>query len=200
MRIDLTRKAITAVIAVLAPIAIGYGITSGMAVGSVDGDSGSERSEQQHVSDGWTVDRIQDPGEPPVVVVTDPDGNVVEPGQYQNLPPNIGDAVVRYSADDYEPPDPFGSDGPYGPNGAWELRDAELPCYNQAFFGPDLIDVTTGPWGDFGGATGLDGEWVQEPVYFDADENAPGWEVLGPHVKNGTAAELDGAQLLAPCG
>jgi len=154
-------KLLAATFALVAPIAVGVAVTAGEAF--------SSGTEDQFTADDYTIDRTQAPGESALIVVTDPDGNTVDPGDYGDLTGDVAETLGEVSADDWEPDDPFGPDGPFGADGPWPVSDGEPLCYNPDAFGPGDIDITTGDPGGFAAYMGPDGEWIQEPAYVDLD-------------------------------
>ncbi len=183
----LTKSVPTAAIALIAPIGVGYAITASAAVGA--GGGGEPHEVDQFTTDGYVIDREQSDGLPATVVVTDADGDIVGPNDYDDLPQEVADLLNEVSDDEWEPVDSFGLEG------AWNV-DGDEPCYNPIEPGGDI--TTTGDEGAFHMALDIDGQWIQEPVYFSPDA-MPSDDVLYDASQRGAAFELDGAQPLEPC-
>lgn len=185
-----TKRMVVGTVALLAPLTVGFGLTAAATVS--DGGEGSDHTHDEWIWDDYEIDREYDGAL--TVVVTDPDGNVVAPSDYDDLPTGVGDLVDEVSDPDWMPPELVGEDS------KWNVVDG-VPCH-QLELGPDSMVSADNDQGTFGAATGPDGEFTAGPVYFAPDVTGTHIDdhlVLEQALLDGTVMDLEGAEPIDRC-
>ncbi len=189
-----TAKVFVAAVAFVAPVAVGVAYTGADSIGGDDSSPG--QSEDQFIlstdEDGtYSIDRWQT-ADLVTIVITGPDGNVVQP---EDLPANVAGAVADYSSPDWMPAD----------RNLWSAESDGTPCYNAE----ELADPLTDKDGTTGAITSSsEGLAVLESypdgtvdAAFFADPDAYSEEELEAHRDSGAGyLDLEGAQPLNACG
>ncbi len=176
------------------PVAMGVVYTGGTSITGGDGfDFGSTQTEDEFVveHDGggqYNIDRRQD-GDIVTIVVTGPDGNVIQPTDF---PEYVAEDVAELESPDWQPND----------IDLWDSVDG-TPCYDADALNAELARdggfgvTSSSPEGLFALEAYEDG--TVDAAYFE-DENAFGHDGLDALRESGAVyLDLEGAQPLNAC-
>ncbi len=185
-------KMLAAAAVFAAPVVLGVAYTGAASVGG-GSDSGSGQFEDQFIlstdQDGeYTIDREQT-GDAVTIVITGPDGNVVE---LQNTPEAVASAAAEYASPNWTPP-----------LNEFSVIDEDTPCYHadqlaQSSDGDTSRGaITSNPDGLFALESHSDG--TVNAAYFDDSDAYSHEELVAHRESGGLYLDLEGAQPLIAC-